>query len=382
MRWKLIWPILLTIITPLIVSYFVYPGTHVPPGFGEFPPQKSGDQPGFNLLIFIAVAVACIGVAALLIMPKWFDFKGEQPAPQPNKTTLPWWFYAGIATMLFFWYLMWSHSFAFGNLVYWSFTPLWFGFIVAMDGFVYHRNNGRSILSTYPKLFAISIPMSTLGWVYFEYYDYFVLSNWYYPDAYIAPWSKTLVVFEFLITYTTVTIALLEWYCLLKTFPRLYARYQNGIKLDLNADLLIWAGMFLIALLVVFPYPLFWAVWIGPFAVMTGLLKKYNIWNPFTGLEQGNWGAFVLIALSSMFNGFVWEFWNFGSHNLGIEPLTNPNYWIYDVPYVNIIHIFSEMPLLGYFGYLPFGVLVWQTFIWLGQVFGFNTDITDVTDPQ
>ncbi|MDG6772846.1 hypothetical protein QCB45_00705 [Thiomicrorhabdus sp. ZW0627] len=43
------------------------------------------------------------------------------------------------------------------------------------------------------------------------------------------------------------------------------------------------------------------------------------------------------------------------------------------MPYVNVIHIFSEMPLEGYFGYLAFGLLVWLMFIWAGKVFGFET---------
>jgi hypothetical protein len=58
-------------------------------------------------------------------------------------------------------------------------------------------------------------------------------------------------------------------------------------------------------------------------------------------------------------------------------PITNPNYWVYDIPYVNVIHIFSEMPLLGYMGYMPFGVLALVMWIWAGNVFGFDTKIVD-----
>ncbi len=53
--------------------------------------------------------------------------------------------------------------------------------------------------------------------------------------------------------------------------------------------------------------------------------------------------------------------------------MTNPNYWMYDIPYVNVIHIYAEMPLLGYLGYMPFGILAWLIFIWMGKMFGFNT---------
>lgn len=64
--------------------------------------------------------------------------------------------------------------------------------------------------------------------------------------------------------------------------------------------------------------------------------------------------------------------WNYGSAH-PTEPIANPNYWVYDVPYVNVIHILSEMPLEGYFGYLPFGLMVWLIFIWAGKLFGFET---------
>lgn len=76
--------------------------------------------------------------------------------------------------------------------------------------------------------------------------------------------------------------------------------------------------------------------------------------------------------MSSLFNGLFWEMWNYGSAH-PTEPIANPNYWVYDVPYVNVIHIFSEMPLEGYFGYLPFGLMVWLIFIWAGKLFGFET---------
>jgi hypothetical protein len=33
------------------------------------------------------------------------------------------------------------------------------------------------------------------------------------------------------------------------------------------------------------------------------------------------------------------------------------------------------LPILGYFGYLPSGVLVWVFFMWTGKVLGFNTDL-------
>ena len=65
----------------------------------------------------------------------------------------------------------------------------------------------------------------------------------------------------------------------------------------------------------------------------------------FAPLGQGNWSRLCLLALSALICGFFWEMWNYYS-------LAK---WVYDVPYVQRFHIF-EMPLLGFAGYLPFGL--------------------------
>lgn len=373
-KWKLVWPVLLSIIIPLAVAYFVY-SDHLPPGFGEFPPQYTADVPGFSLPVFIVMGIFCFIFTLFLIFPKWFGFQGEEPAPKPpSKKPLPWWFWLGGVIMLFFWWLMWSHSTAFGDLVYWSFSPLWWGFILVLDGIVYRRNNGVSLLYNKPLMMGIAYVVSSAGWVYFEFYDYFVLGNWYYPQAYDAPWPYPLLVFEFLVTYGTITVVFFEWYSLFKTFPRFPARYKNGPKMQVGGNALLIAGILLTAAMVIWPYPFFWVVWIGPFAIISAVLIKCNIPNTFINISQrGDWSDGVLMGLASLFNGFVWEFWNYGSVFFVNTP-TNPNYWDYNIPYVNVIHIFSDMPLLGYFGYIPFGVLVCQTFIWSGAFFGFNAD--------
>ncbi|MBI2382050.1 MAG: mechanosensitive ion channel protein MscS [Gammaproteobacteria bacterium] len=379
-KWKLLWPIVLTLLVPLVVAWFVYPD-HLPPGFGRFPPDYHGTPPGFSMGYFLLMLYGVIGMTLFLVFPSWFGFKGgpvpPRPVPAPN---YPWWFWVGGVCMLFFWWLMWTRVTPFGSLVYYAFTPLWLGVIFLLDGIVYKRNSGKSLFSTKPVTLFLSFLVSTVGWVYFEYYDYFVLGNWYYPNARQIPWSETTMHIEFLITYSTITPVFFQWYSLFNTFPKFAARYQNGPKMPLNGNVLILAGLAIIAAMVYWPYPMFWAVWIGPFVVMTGILLNLGIWNPFTDIAKGNWTAGIFMALASMFNGFVWEFWNYGSMHPSPEPITNPNYWVYNIPYVDVIHIFSEMPLLGYFGYLPFGVLVWQTFIWAGNLCGFNTDISLVSE--
>ncbi len=372
---NLIWPVLLLILVPLAASWFAYPDTHLPPGFGIFPPTFVEDPPGFNLTVFIVVLLAELAIIVFLLFPQWFGFKPAQPAPKPVPARLPSWFWIGSVITAFFWWLMWARETPFGDLVYYAFSPLWWGFILMLDGVVYRRSGGYSLLASRTRTFVISALVSVVGWFFFEYYNYFALGNWYYPNSDMPELSHAVIVSLFLIAYTTVWPAIFEWYTLLNTFPKFVSRYANGPKLALPGNLLLWGGFALIIGMVFFPYPLFWALWVGTLAVFAGTLIRLGINTPFSDMANGNWSPMILMALSSMFNGFFWELWNWGSAHPDPTPMTNPNYWMYDVPYVDVIHIFAEMPLLGYFGYLPFGLLVWVVFIWAGKVFGFNTDL-------
>ena len=56
--------------------------------------------------------------------------------------------------------------------------------------------------------------------------------------------------------------------------------------------------------------------------------------------------ATVASASAALVCGFFWEMWNYWSEAR----------WQYDIPYVGQFHVF-EMPLLGYAGYLPFGLM-------------------------
>lgn len=380
LKLSLIWPFLLTLLIPLAVSYFVYP-SHLPPSFGVFPPVKIDGIPGFNLTYFVILTFGALVVTAVLLFPKLFGFQPVAVETRGVTGKLPWWFYLGALFMLAFWALMWSRTFAFGDLVYYAFSPMWWGFIIMLDGIVYKRTGGKSLMVSRPQLFMISALFSVAGWYYFEYFDYFVWSNWYYPNGQMSELPHAVIVAIFLVAYSTVWPAIFEWYTLLQTYPKLAKRWSNGPKLPLNGTLLLIFGILVLAGMSAWPHLMFWGVWIGAMALLTGQLMRKGIWTPYTSVSQGDWSPAILIAIASLLNGFLWEFWNHGSE--ACNPLncaadvaaTNPNFWIYEVPYVNVIHLYSEMPLLGYFGYLPFGILVWVMYIWAGKIFGWRSDL-------
>jgi hypothetical protein len=62
-------------------------------------------------------------------------------------------------------------------------------------------------------------------------------------------------------------------------------------------------------------------------------------------MSAGDWSGAVGAALAAIICGGFWEMWNYFS-------LAK---WEYSIPLVHRFKIF-EMPLLGYAGYLPFGL--------------------------
>jgi hypothetical protein len=206
----LVWPVILSVALLLVAAWFAYPQTHTPPGFGVFPPLFVENPPGFNLIIFFALALVESVIIILLLFPQWFGFTVPGPQPKPAPARLPIWFWIGAALTLFLWWLMWKRVTPFGALVYYAFTPLWWSFILTLDGLAYHRSGGYSLFASRPKTLAISAAVSLFGWCYFEFLDYFALGNWYYPNSTLPELGHTTVVLIYLAAYTTVWPAIFD----------------------------------------------------------------------------------------------------------------------------------------------------------------------------
>lgn len=159
----------------------------------------------------------------------------------------------------------------------------------------------------------------------------------------------------------------MEWYDLLATFPRLVARYSKGKKFAPSKPVwgvLLTIGLGGLYLMTLFPRHLFWIYWVAPLLLYGSVLSLLGIWTPLTPAKRGDWSAVLLSALGCLVNGFFWELWNHGSvYFRPDQPPTNPNFWKYDIPYVGGFYLFSEMPLVGYSGYLIFGNLCWVMWI-------------------
>lgn len=382
-RWrKKLWLIItfgLIFALPLIGSISRWGG--LPPGYGDFPSQKVEEDPGFSLVYFTVAVIAALFITIFLVFPKLFGFKDDTGEKSNNgETQFPPWFWWSLPVLGLSWLLMWGRIKFYISFEYYTFVPLWWAFILILDGIVYKRNNGSSIISKKPHIMQLLAVVSCFSWFAFEYLNFFVIENWYYPNNRI--FTNFGNVFWFSLSYTTVLPAIFEWYLLLKTFKPFRNRYSNGPKLSVSKKLLVIyyvLGLVLAFGMGYYPYLLFWVLWVALVPLLSAAMALTGYWTPFTSIKDGNWSPTVLIGLATLFNGFFWEFWNFGSEWFHKSMPTNPNYWKYSVPYLDKIHIFSEMPILGYFGYLFFGINCWIIWLIAAYIFDFDADF-DVTE--
>lgn len=360
---------------PLLGSLVKWTG--LPPGYGEFPAQKVEADPGFSLLYFSLACIVALWITLVLLFPRLFGFKKlpQEQEPQAVKTAFPVWFWWSLPVLAVSWFLMWARIKEFVPVENYTFVPLWWSFILILDGLVYKRTGGNSIISRKPHFMQLLAVVSCFSWFAFEYLNFFVIENWYYPNKDV--FSNFGNVFWFSLSYTTVLPAIVEWYLLLQTFKTLRNRYKSGPKFNVSRTLLIIyfiIGLFLAFGMGYYPYLLFWVLWVALVPMLSAAMAFCGYWTPFTPIKNGDWSKIILIALATLCNGFFWEFWNFGSEWFHDSMPTNPNYWKYSVPYLDKIHIFSEMPVLGYYGYLFFGVNCWIVWLIAAYVFKFDAD--------
>ncbi len=264
---------------------------------------------------------------------------------------LPWYVWAGLALNVFAWVSMW------GRLGFWwpyMFFPLWFGFILVLDG-LNVALRGTSPLARGPWRFATLFLLSSPFWWVFEGLNAPV-GNWRYRLDH--DYSPLGYVFWTSLDFSTVLPAVMEMAELLAALPALrpqLAPGSAGRRLPAPAALaLIALGAAMFAAPFLWPryaFPLIWLCLIFLLDPINNLARRPSA---FGRLLAGDWRFIVVLPLAALACGFFWEMWN--SRAL-------PG-WSYSVPFLNAPpyifggptpHLFA-MPLPGYLGYLPFGV--------------------------
>lgn len=363
-------------ILPYVGGYISYDG-NFPPDYFDFPNLTAPEKAPFNKYVFGGFSLIFLAFILYYLFPKLFGFKNipVTNTPKPVGGKFPKWFWIGVILWGGTLFIEWMKFSEPKWIINWGALPLFWGFTFLLDGIVFKRTAGKSIISTRPKeIFGIGLA-SSFGWVLFEYLNFFVLDTWYYPHGDLIPESE-FTIYAVLGSSGLLPMAF-EWNSLFHTFPKLKNRFKNGPKLFLPwwvRNLFLVLSFAAIYFAPTYPNQLFSILWFAPMAIIGVLLSKFGIWTPFKSIREGNWSTISLFGLAYFIQGFLCEFWNYfsASHTDGssVPNSYNPDYWMYSLPYVNEFHVF-EMPILGLAGYIPFGVYcaVW----WI--VFSYLLDI-------
>jgi hypothetical protein len=238
------------------------------------------------------------------------------------------------------------------------FPLVWIGFILALDGML-ARLTGTSVFQRSRHLFWLMIPVSALFWWIFELFDAGVHS-WRYVNA--SPYQGAAFVVLASISFSTVLLAVWETAtCVYLALPDQFDSLQVAVRPRAKAsptrrsntqsrlNALMWASMAFGVVSVVLPLVLpryaFGLIWISLFF----LLDPLNYWlgrpSLLAEMAAGHYRTAISFGIGALICGFFWESWNYWA----------PMKWVYSVPFVSQFHLF-EMPVLGYAGYVPFGL--------------------------
>ena len=270
-----------------------------------------------------------------------------QARPRAVSGVFPWWGWLGVVLIVVFWYLSWNRfEWARDIQPHISYMPLWAGYILVMNGLC-ERRRGASPLTQHPLSYLATFPASSLFWWFFEYLNRYTWNWWYQGIGHMGAGEYTLYA---TICFSSVLPAVVATAAWLHTFA---AFQDDGFKGMLKVDFRSWPvvsvllGIAALGLggLVFFPQyscPLLWMSPLAVFLLVQTLLREESA---FDCLGKGNWAMPWRFAVAALICGLVWEPWNWGAIAK----------WIYSVPYVQRWQIW-EMPLIGFAGYLPFGL--------------------------
>jgi hypothetical protein len=339
---------LLLFLVPLVglpLLGVVFSGRSLAP-YLEFPPLTHHVQhASFSWPVFLGLALL-IAAVVVLCMRRIVAAIPFGSGRQNKKQALPLWGWGGTLLIALAWWLAWTRFPWFAAFQPFTFTPLWLGYIVVMNALTY-RTTGTCLLVHRTGYLFMLFLVSAAFWWCFEYLNRFV-QNWYYVG--IENFSPSAYVCYATMSFSTVlpaVVSTVEW---LNTSRRLGRAFRHLRSVRMSHPALIGWIVFVLAGgglmgIGIWPDYLFPLLWISPLLMITSLQAMLRRETMFSSIRHGDWRPVCLPALAGLQCGFFWELWNW--HSLA--------HWEYTIPYVHRFPIF-EMPLLGYAGYLPFGL--------------------------
>ncbi len=312
----------------------------------EFPPstQDVGPAP-FSWWAFAGYALFVAAVITPFILRGLFGPKDRARASF-HRRGFPWWGWVGVGAGIVAWVLAWSRFSWFSPLQPHTFTPLWLAYIITVNALTYRRGQ-RPLMLHRPVSFLLLFPLSALFWWFFEYLNRFS-QNWQYMGVRFGPGEYCLYAS---LSFSTVLPAVMSTRKWILSFSCIQSKYVSFLPIRLPHPRL-WGVLTLcvaaagLAGLGIWPGVLYSLLWTSPLLIIVSLqavMKQENIFSP---LARGDWRGVLSAALAALLCGFFWEMWN--DYSLA--------QWTYQVPFVQRFQVF-KMPILGYAGYLPFGLM-------------------------
>lgn len=332
-------PAALTLLLPLLG--ILSTGRDITP-FLAFPPKPVIlSHPGFSFPVFIGIAVFAL-LAVLPFVQKGIAFKSDKQRPV---RPLPLWGVAAGCCLVCFWMLAWTRFKWMTSLQPHTFFPLWISWIVLVNALA-HWRSGQCPMLANPVRFIVLFLVSAVFWWGFEYLNRFV-GNWHYTGSQYTALTYFILA---TVSFSTVLPAVES----MKAFLLTCDLFQNGFKaMPLPGNLvsrtsaltILAVSCALLFFVGIFPAQLFPLIWVCPFCIFLACRILAGMPHSFSGIRNRDYTQVVAYASAAAVCGIFWELFNFYS-------LAR---WHYSIPYVQALHVF-EMPILGYAGYLPFGL--------------------------
>ena len=264
----------------------------------------------------------------------------------------------GLLMICIAWPLSWAQS---GVGLQYTFFPLWLGFILAIDGLVLRRT-GTSLIVRSPKIMALMFIVAMPYWWAFEGINH-LTQNWVYiggeANTNLLDYLESSLAFSVVIPAVFEVSELIGSFGFVKRFARLPAIILDRRQVALMAV----TGVLSLAALLVWPSYLFPLTWVSLFLIFDPINCLMGRPSIIAQVRNGDWRLVIAFALGALVCGFFWEMWN----NAASES------WEYNVGIFDFARIF-QMPLLGYGGYLPFGLETYAVFHFAAGPLGWSSD--------
>lgn len=264
----------------------------------------------------------------------------------------------GLLLIAVFWPLNW---FLEGLRTHLLFFPLWLGYILAVDGLVWLRK-GDSLLTRNRRAFVGLFLVSAPVWWLFEVLNWRTV-NWEYMAR--SEFSDLQYFLLASLSFSTVIPAVFGTAELVSTFAWL-RRLPRGPIIKPTRPVLITflaIGLTMLAAMLIWPRTFFLFMWLSVYFILAPINARFGFRSLAEYTEHGDWRPVVAIWVGTLICGFFWELWNYYAW---------PK-WIYHVAPFEFGYIF-EMPIMGYGGYLPFGMELFALYHLITGLFGLRQD--------